>query len=959
MAWLGEKIDGARRFPWVFGTAAGYQPVCFFGAGQTESADLDPETRRTLLGGKGAGLAEMSMIQYDDPVTGGRQYIPVPPGYTITTAQALRYFNENSILPEDLRIMIEAYQARLESAMGKRLGNPTDPLLVSVRSGARVSMPGMMDTVLNLGLNDAAVAGLVRQSGDARFAWDSYRRFVEMFSDVVLGVPRQQHLKPVFGDLMRRQDYRDETELTVADLQHLVEAYKGVVRNVTGQEFPGDPMEQLFRAIKAVFDSSFNERAVTYRRINELPEDTVSAVNVQAMVFGNRGETSATGVAFTRSPITGERIFDGEYLTNAQGEDVVAGIRTGRGLADMASADSPPELQQAYRRLVAIQQALEHHFRDAQDIEFTIEEGWLWILQTRRLGGRTGRAALRIAVEMTDEGLISREEALIRFGKADRLNEVLLPVFDPEAEREAEREGRFLTQGVAASAGAAQGSVVFSSEEATRLSAEGERVILVRTETSPEDVGGMHAAQGILTTRGGSTSHAAIVARGMGKAAVVGAEGVEIDEVQALMRVGQQIVRRGEPVAIDGSTGKVYLGSLSVIDSPVKRKVLGLPVDPGGEKTYCSLMALLGWAAAVKAMEVRANADTAGEAETAMKLGAEGIGLFRSEHAVLESTDRRVAFAAMLLAVSKGEREQALSSLLPQLREDARALVRALVNRDPLRTQPVTIRLFDPVVNEFLPQTEVETVRIAEFLGVSPAEVQARTQRIREVNPMLGYRGVRLVVISPEIAAIQARAIFEGVTSVMQEGGKVLPEIEIPLVIGREEVERVTRVVRQVAAEVMEEQGFQFDFRVGVMVETPAGVRTASEYAPLIEFVWFGMNDLTQTVLAMSRDDAGRFLPLYQAEGIFTIDPFKSLDVKVVGSFITEATERARTTNSSIYVGAAGDLGGDPVSVEFFHRAGLNGVSATPWLVPVAILAAAQAQIRHPRNPWGRPHGQA
>ncbi|MFQ5840369.1 MAG: PEP/pyruvate-binding domain-containing protein, partial [Candidatus Methylomirabilales bacterium] len=540
MAWVGKKINGVRAAAPVASADRSDQPIYFFGAGQTESAGLDSKTRHLLLGGKGAGLAEMSMIEYGDPDTGRREYIPVPPGYTITTVQAVRYFQEDSILPEDLRIRVEAYQARLEAAMGKRLGDPTDPLLVSVRSGARVSMPGMMDTVLNLGLNDNAVVGLIRQSGDARFAWDSYRRFVEMFADVVLGVPRSQHLRPVFEALMHRQGYRDETELTVADLEHLVEAYQGVVRRVTGEEFPAEPLDQLFRAIKAVFDSSFNQRAITYRRINELPEDTVSAVSVQAMVFGNRGETSATGVAFTRSPITGERRFSGEYLTNAQGEDVVAGIRTGRGLGEMGEAASPPGLQAAYRKLVAIQAALEGHFRDAQDIEFTIEQGRLWVLQTRSLGGRTGRAALRIAVEMVEEGLITTDEALICFGKADRLNEVLLPVFDPEAERAAEGEGRYLTQGVAASAGAAQGVVVFSSEEAVRLSAEGHRVILVRAETSPEDVGGMHAAQGILTTRGGSTSHAAIVARGMGKAAVVGAEGIEIDEAERCIRIGER-----------------------------------------------------------------------------------------------------------------------------------------------------------------------------------------------------------------------------------------------------------------------------------------------------------------------------------------------------------------------------------------------------------------------------------
>ncbi len=928
-----------------------HQPVYFFGAGLTEAVGLAPDVRRYLLGGKGAGLAEMSAVEYDDPVAGERAQIPVPPGYTITTEQAVRYFLEGRSISEELHRAIVAAQRRLESVTGRRLGDPDDPLLVSVRSGARVSMPGMMDTVLNLGLNDRSVEGLARQSGNDWFAWDSYQRFVEMFADVVLGVRRESHLKPIKERLLRDSGYRDETQFTVEDLQNLVREYQAIVREATGHPFPQDPMDQLLRAVQAVFNSSFNERAVTYRRIHELSNDTVSAVSVVTMVFGNKGPTSATGVAFTRDPLTGERIFNGEYLTQAQGEDVVAGIRTGKKIAQMAHEPSP-ELREAYRRLFAIQGTLERHYARPQDIEFTVEEGQIWILQARGLDARSGRASLRMVTDMVDEGLLTPEQALIAFGDPERLNEVLQPIFDDKAERQAERDGRLLTEGIAASVGASQGTVVFSSREAERLGRAGRKVILVRPETSPDDIAGMEAAQGILTSRGGRTSHAAVVARGMGKAAVVGAERLVIDEEAGVMRIGDRVISEGEEISVDGSTGKVYLGALPVVDSPVKRKLLGRDVGADGEELYRRLMTLLGWANAAKALEVRANADQPEDVALAVRLGAEGVGLLRTEHAVLPHVEQRWALSALLLALvtdKSGESAPALKRLFPYLRSLVFGIFEALDSSRPQKPRPCTIRLFDPVVNEFLPTTESERQGIAEILGITAEEVRQRTERVREINPMLGYRGVRLVVASPEIATMQARAAFEAAADMILAGGQALPEIEIPLVVETKEVERVAALIRRTAHEVMAERGVSFEFRVGVMVETPAAVRTANVYAPHIQFISFGMNDLTQTVLAISRDDAGKFLPLYQQQGIFAVDPFKTIDVDVVGSFVEEATARARSTNAEIYVGAAGDLGGDPVSVAFYHQAGLDGVSAAPWLIPVSILSAAQANLQNPR----------
>jgi pyruvate,orthophosphate dikinase len=923
--------------------------VYLFGGGQAEAAALDPVARRHLLGGKGAGLAEMGSLTVGDPSKSARRPIPVPPGYTITTAQAQRYFANGNRLPEDLLAEISDAQSRLEALAGRRLGDPADPLLVSVRSGARVSMPGMMDTVLNLGLTDRSVEGLARASGNPRFAWDSYARFVEMFGDVVCGVSRAEHFRPIRERAVAEAG-RDESGFTVEQLKRLVRDFQAAVETVTGRPFPQDPELQLRMAIEAVFRSSYNERAILYRKIHELPEDTVSAASVVAMVFGNKGPTSATGVAFTRDPLTGERVLNGEYLTEAQGEDVVAGIRTGRKLGEMAG---DPGLAEAARDLAAVAEALERHYKDAQDIEFTIEEGRLWILQTRALEARSGRASLRIVTDMVDEGILTPSEAVMKFGDPERLIEVMQPIFDPEAERAAGAEGRLVTGGIAASVGAATGEVAFSSREAAEAGRAGRKVILVRPETSPDDIEGMEAAQGILTSRGGRTSHAAVVARGMGKAAVVGADAILIDEEAEVMKVGAHEIRRGEVISIDGSTGMVYRGALPLITSPVKRVLEGQPVGAEDEEIYRRFARLLEWARHEKALEILANADTPNDVALAIRLGAEGVGLLRTEHAVLAKEEQRVALAALLMALVTNDRreiERALEVLFPFMRENVRDIFRAFNRVNPGAPAKVTVRFFDPVVNEFLPGSDADREKVAVVLGVSPAEVRHRAERMREINPMLGNRGVRLVVASPELAAMQARAAFEAAADVVAEGGAPIPELEIPLVIGTEEVQRVSSLVRQVARRVMRDRGVHFEFRVGVMVETPAGVRTANTYAPHIQFISFGMNDLTQTVLAISRDDAGKFMRLYTEEGIFTGDPFKTIDANVVGSFVKEATTRARSTNPDIWVGAAGDLGGDPLSVEFFHEAALDGVSASPWLIPISILAAAQANLKRPRT---------
>src|SRR5215218_5534813 len=940
---LGRQQAGLVRY---YGTRseqilAGAQPIYFFGGDQVEGMSIASwEERRQLLGGKGAGMTEMAAITYRDPVSGEETGLPVPPGYTITTEQARRYFEKGGQLPEDLVQAIGEYQARLESVTGKTLGDQEDPLLVSVRSGAAVSMPGMMDTILNLGLNHQTVEGLARQSGDRRFAWDCYLRFTEQFADIALGIEDKTHLKPLRQAVLDQRGVEDVSALGAADLEHLSWEYQHAVLEITGKPFPQDTRSQLLAAIEAVFESSYSERAVFFRRVNKIPETVVSAVSVVSMVFGNRGDDSATGVCFTRNPLTGENVVTGEYLTNAQGEDVVAGIRAGKPIEEM---ERDPKLEDAYRQLYAAQDALEHHFRDPQDVEFTIEGDSLFILQTRALGGRTGRASLKIVTDMVEEDVISPREAVLKYGDPKGLNELLQPAFDPEEEQKAREDGRLIATGIPASAGAGTGEVSLYPEQAEVLSQRGHDIILVRHETSPEDVSGLHGSKGVLTARGGVVSHAAIVARGMGKAAVVGAESVEIDERRGVLHIGEAAIAPGEVISIDGTTGEVVLGDLPVVPSPIKAKLAGEEVDAEGEEMYEGFQRLLGWAREHKAVEIRCNTETEEDLEVALSLGAEGVGLARTEHYMLGPEERRTAFTALILAQTEEERQRALTSIYPVMERAAGDIFRLLEGK------PATIRLFDPVPNEFLPHSEVEMARVAGFMELSFEEARHRSEVREETNPMLGFRGVRLYVLAPEIALSQTRAILTAAARCMEEDIPVQPEIQIPMVINRTETLRVVETVHDAAREVMEAEEVEVPYKIGVMVETPAAVRTADAFASDLQFFSYGVNDLTQTVLAVSRDDTGHFMGAYEEFEIVTADPFRSLD-PIVETFMEEALERSRRSNPDIFVFASGDLGGDPHSVKVFHEMGLDGVSASPWLVPVATLAAAQANLARPRK---------
>src|SRR5918993_277720 len=781
---LSRQQAGLVRF---YGTRseqilAGAQPIYFFGGDQVEGMSIPSgEERRQVLGGKGAGMTEMAAITYEDPVSGEETGLPVPPGYTITTEQSRRYFENGGQLPEDLVGPIDEYQARLESVTGKTLGDTNDPLLVSVRSGAAVSMPGMMDTILNLGLNHQTVEGLAGQSGDRRFAWDCYLRFTEQFADIALGVDDETHLKPLRKAVLEQRGVDDVSGLELEDLEHLTWEYQHAVLEITGQPFPQDTRSQLLAAIEAVFESSYSERAVFFRRVNKIPETAVSAVSVVSMVFGNRGDDSATGVCFTRSPLSGENVLVGEYLTNAQGEDVVAGIRAGKPIEEM---ESDPKLN-------AAQEALERHFRDPQDVEFTIESGQLFILQTRALGGRTGRASLKIVTDMVEEDVISPREAVLKYGDPKGLNELLQPAFDPEEEQKAREDGRLIATGIPASAGAATGEVSLYPEQAEVLSQRGHDIILVRHETSPEDVSGLHSSKGVLTARGGVVSHAAIVARGMGKAAVVGAESVEIDERRGVLHIGEEAVASGEVISIDGTTGEVFLGALPVVPSPIKAKLTGEEVDTEGEEMYKGFQRLLGWAREHKAVEIRCNTETEEDLEVALALGAEGVGLARTEHHMLSPEERRTAFTALILAHTGEEREKALNSIYPVMERAAGDIFRLLKGR------PATIRLFDPVPNEFLPRSEVEMARVAGFMEISFEETRHRCEVREETNPMLGFRGVRLYVLAPDIARSQTKAILTAAARCMHEDVQVRPEIQIPMVINRIETLRVVETVHE------------------------------------------------------------------------------------------------------------------------------------------------------------------
>ena len=866
---------------------------------------------KNLLGGKGANLDGMASIG-----------LPVPPGFTISTPMCAVYYDQGETFPESVKAEVAGGIAHIEGITGKKFGDASDPLLVSVRSGARVSMPGMMDTVLNLGLNDATVEGLAATSGDARFAWDSYRRFIQMYSDVVLGLDHGR-FEEALEIAKEDRGYNLDTELSARDWQALVAEYKALVEELWGKPFPQEVHDQLWGAIGAVFGSWQSERAKVYRRLNDIPGDWGTAVNVQAMVFGNMGDTSATGVAFTRDPSTGENAYYGEFLINAQGEDVVAGIRTPQYLTRAArerAGARPASMEEAmpevYAQLAAVFETLEKHYRDMQDIEFTVERGKLWMLQTRS-GKRTAKAALKIAVDMASEGLITEEEAILRVDPA-ALDQLLHPTLDPAAPRDV------ITKGLPASPGAASGKVVFDADTAEKWAAANEAVILVRVETSPEDIHGMHAARGILTARGGMTSHAAVVARGMGRPCVSGAGTLAINAREKLFRVGTREVREGDLVTIDGATGEVMLGAVPT-------------VQPELAGDFGTLMV---WADAKRRLKVRTNAETPLDCRTARDFGAEGIGLCRTEHMFFEQS-RITAVREMILAADEAGRRAALEKLLPEQRSDFVEIFEVMAGL------PCTIRLLDPPLHEFLPHEEAEFAEVAAAAGLDVETLKRRAAELHEFNPMLGHRGCRLGVTYPEIYEMQARAIFEAACIVAENSGEApIPEVMIPLVATRRELELMKNVVDKAARDVFAEQDRTIDYLVGTMIELPRAALRAGEIAEVGAFFSFGTNDLTQTTLGVSRDDAAKFLTTYVEKGIYAKDPFVSLDVEGVGELIAIAAERGRATRPDIKLGICGEHGGEPSSVGFFHRAGLDYVSCSPYRVPIARLAAAQAVLR-------------
>ena len=894
---MAKKVKGkSPASKWVYG----------FGGGKAEG----DAGMKELLGGKGANLAEMSAIG-----------LPVPPGFTLTT-EVCTYFKERGqSYPDDLEPELDLALASIEQIVGAKFGDPANPLLVSVRSGGRASMPGMMDTVLNLGLNDETVEGLATLSGDARFAYDSYRRFIQMYASVVLGVEHHQFEELIeFGK--DEKGVTLDTELEADDWKTLVGRFKAMIEENLGTPFPLDPHEQLWRAIGAVFASWMNQRAITYRRLHNIPDDWGTAVNVQAMVFGNMGENCATGVAFTRNPSTGENAFYGEYLVNAQGEDVVAGIRTPQNLtlAGKAANNSKlPAMEEVmpdiFGQLDTVRRTLEAHYRDVQDIEFTVQKGMLWMLQTRT-GKRTTQAALRIAVEMAQEKLITREEAVARIDPL-ALDQLLHPTLDPDA------DVTILTRGLPASPGAASGIIAFTADEAEALAGKGEDVILVRIETSPEDIHGMHAARGILTARGGMTSHAAVVARGMGRACVAGAGELRIDIPARQMTVRDVSVKAGERITIDGGAGTVMLGEVPTIQPTLSDE----------------FETLMSWADGARRMKVRANADTPVDVRAALDFGAEGIGLCRTEHMFFEG-ERIVAMREMILAEDEAGRRSALQKILPMQRRDFAEIFEIMAGL------PVTIRLLDPPLHEFLPHQDHELEEVARAAEVDIAHVRRRVTRLYETNPMLGHRGCRLGITYPEIYEMQARAIFE---AAIEAGAKtkqtIVPEIMIPLAATKAEIDILREVIDRVAGEVASSEGKKLDYQVGTMIELPRAALRAGEIAKSAEFFSFGTNDLTQTAYGLSRDDAGNFLPDYQDKGIVPHDPFVTIDVDGVGELISIACERGRKSRDGIKLGICGEHGGDPASIAFFETVGLDYISCSPYRVPIARLAAAQAAL--------------
>jgi pyruvate,orthophosphate dikinase len=873
--------------------------------------DLDPRSRdKTIVGGKGANLAEMAGIG-----------LPVPPGFTITTEECVRYLAEGGDFSDSLKAEVQAALAHIEAAVGKTFGDAADPLLVSVRSGARVSMPGMMDTVLNLGLNDATVEGLAASSGDQRFAWDSYRRFIQMYSDVVLGL--DHHLFEDALEIAKEDNgFYADVEMEASHWQALVTEYKGIVSAELGRSFPQDPHEQLWGAIRAVFDSWDSDRAKVYRRLNDIPGDWGTAVNVQAMVFGNMGDTSATGVAFTRDPATGEKAYYGEWLVNAQGEDVVAGIRTPQYLTKAArerAGAKPLSMEEAmpaaYAELAAVFELLEKHYRDMQDIEFTVERGKLWMLQTRS-GKRTAKAALKMAVDMVSERLIDEATAIKRVDPM-ALDQLLHPTLDPSAPRDV------LARGLPASPGAASGAIVLDADTAEKRADRGEAVILVRVETSPEDIHGMHAAKGILTARGGMTSHAAVVARGMGRPCVSGASAVSIDMASRTLRIGNRELKEGDLITLDGSNGEIMAGLVPTIE----------PELVGDFGT------LMSWADGHRRMKVRTNAETPEDCRMARQFGAEGIGLCRTEHMFFDAS-RISAVRQMILAEDEAGRRAALAKLLPEQRADFQSIFTVMAGL------PVTIRLLDPPLHEFLPHGDGEFAELSGAIGIGVETLKRRAAELHEFNPMLGHRGCRLGITFPEIYEMQARAIFEAACAVAAASGDApVPEVMIPLVATRKELAILKALVDRTAEAVFAEQGRRLDYLVGTMIELPRAALMAAEIAEEATFFSFGTNDLTQTTLGVSRDDAARFLTPYVEQGIYPRDPFVSLDIEGVGQLVELAAERGRKTRGDIKLGICGEHGGDPASIAFCEAVGLDYVSASPYRVPIARLAAAQAAL--------------
>ena len=876
--------------------------VYTFGDGKAEG----DASMRNLLGGKGANLAEMNVVG-----------LPVPPGFTVTTEVCTYYYNNNHTYPADLKEQVKEAVAGVEKIMGKKFADANNPLLFSVRSGARVSMPGMMDTVLNLGLNDETVKALAKASGSERFAYDSYRRFLQMFSDVVLGADLDLY-EEALENMKKSKGYKSDTDLTAEDLKELVKEYKEIGQKL-GKVVPQDPWEQLWAGIGAVFGSWMVDRAITYRKLNNIPGDWGTAVNVQTMVFGNAGDDCATGVCFSRDPATGENVYYGEYLINAQGEDVVAGIRTPQPMASKGDGTSLEEKwPHLYKELVDVRNNLEAHYKDMQDMEFTIEHGKLWMLQCRN-GKRTAQAAVRMAVEMVEEGLLNKEEAIMRVG-ADQLDQLLHPMLDPKAPK------KVIATGLPASPGAAVGRAVFNAEDAEAWAAKGEKVILIRNETSPEDIGGMHASQGVITARGGMTSHAAVVARGMGTPCVSGSHDIVISYKDKTMTTKSgAVVKEGDWVSLDGAKGQIIEGQVPTVKADTNTGNFGK---------------LMGWVDEIRTMEVRANAETPKDAQTARDFGAQGIGLARTEHMFFDA-ERIPDMRAMILSENEEGRRAALARLLPYQKQDFKDLFKIMEG------MPVVIRLLDPPLHEFLPHTDAEMQELADKMGMTLQQVKKRANALHEANPMLGHRGCRLPITYPEICEMQTRAILEAAIECADNGVKVLPEIEVPLTGSKKELDIVKDIIDTTAEKVFAEKGKKIKYEVGSMIELPRAALKADELAQSAEFFGFGTNDLTQTTLGMSRDDTGAILDEYRARGVYVADPFASIDVEGVGCLVKLACEKARSSNPKIWLGVCGEHGGDPASIDFFQTCGMNYVSCSPFRVPVARLAAAQAAVRH------------